>query len=193
MFRVGASAYTVRVMDHPIVHNGLHCDGLCDEGRRTIDLAPDMPPDRRLHTLLHELTHAYLFAGQRPGDDEALCEFVANIGEMCVRDLYLCGGEEGLKQLRPGERLGRMTGRIGLTRNRYCRCGGTIAPGDVECKLDAIQTDRFKLSFYCEFCGCTTSWQELATVSGLPKGIVIGEPQIEEGKVMQLPSHLGKR
>lgn len=181
MFRVGATNYVVRVTDSPIFHNGVHCDGLCDQGERTIDIAPDMPVERRLHVLLHELAHGHIFAGKRPGDDESLCEFVADVGEMAIRDLCLCGGEEGLRRLRPGERLGRMTGRISLTRNRICRCGGSIAPGDVNWKLDAVQTDRIKLSFYCEFCECTTSWEELATISGLPQGIVIGEPTIEEG------------
>jgi hypothetical protein len=188
MFRIGAARYAVRVVEGPIRLEGAQCVGICDEEGQEVGLASTLPVERRLHVLLHELAHGHVFATGMPRDVESLCDFVATVGELAFRDLAACGGEESLRRLRPGEVLGRATGRIGLLRARACSCGGLIAPGDVRCEQDRARPDQVTLSLYCEHCDHTLTWNELATFGGLPSGVVVGEPRIERGNTVAIPS-----
>jgi len=180
MFRVGAGRYSVRVMEAPIVLDGVDCFGICDEGRREIQLDPTLPAGRRLWTVLHELGHAHLYATGMPRDVESLCDFVATVAELAIRDLTVAGGEEALKRLSPGERFGLPTARIALTNNRYCpTCTGTLAPGSVMCQ--PLGDATVEVAVYCEHCDQTQTWREQATAGGLPSGVVIDGPRIEHG------------
>src|SRR4051794_25680303 len=114
MFRVGAGYYSVRITDEPMVSDGAPCVGLCQEETHTILLSGKMPLDRRLHTLLHELAHAHIYATGRPRDVEGLCDFAATVAEGAMRDLMAMGGEEALRRLQSGETFQRATARIGL-------------------------------------------------------------------------------
>jgi len=184
MFKVGAETYSARVTDGPIIFEGAKCVGVCDEAGREILISPTVAPDRRLATLLTELASALMFEIGEPTGRKAICKFVAVVAENMIRDLAACGGEEALRRLMPGERLGRRTGRIGLLRPRYCRCGGMIPAGEILCSPDVEKPDQVKLQMFCEHCRITLSWNELATFGGLPGGVVVGEPKIEEGRTI---------
>lgn len=181
MFRVGSNRYRVQLTRGPIELDGAQCVGLCDEEVQAIQIADSVKVEKRLWVLLHELAHGHVFAMGMPRDVEGLCDFVATVGELAIRDLTLCGGEEALRRLRVGETLGLATGRIGLLRSRACSCGGLIAPGDVDCRQDRRHPDQVTLRIYCEHCDHTLTWNELATYGGLPSGAVVGEPTIEKG------------
>lgn len=184
MFRIGAKRYMVRIMEDRIFHNGEEVMGLCDETAMEIRLSPKLPLSQRLGVLLHELTHAHIYATGFPADVESFCDLVSTIAQMAITDLVSAGGTEALLHLRPGERLGDSTARIGLLRHRYCRCGGKIAAGDVRCERDVLIPDQVKICAYCDHCNQTLQWNETATISGLPSGIVVGEVQVFKGRAL---------
>lgn len=185
MFRVGASCWSLLVAKGPLVVNGAACDGACDERQHQLRLCHRLPADQRLHVVLHELAHAHIFSTGYPQDVESLCDFVATVGELAIRDLTACGGEEMLKRLRPGEVLKGSNGRIGSLRTRTCgRCQGTVAPADVTYGADADATETVTVAAYCDHCGITVKWRERATFGGAPSGEVIGEPVIEAGRTL---------
>jgi hypothetical protein len=187
MFRVGAGFYSVRITDEPIVSQGERCVGLCVEESHTILISDKLQVDRRLHTLLHELAHAHIYATGRPRDIESLCDFVATVAESAMRDLASIGGEEALRRLRSGETLQRATAKIGLLMTRSCRCGGKIAPGEVLCTPDPNKPGQVTLGVYCEHCDETSIWNELATYGGAPSGVLVGEARIEKGRTIKVP------
>jgi hypothetical protein len=180
MFRVGDARYSARVTDRPIVLNGVECDGLCDERGRRILIDPELPLNRRLWVLFHELAHAGVYAHGMPTTVEGLCDFIATLASLGIADLDAAGGVEALKRLSPGEELGLETAKIALTRSRYCPvCQGTVAAGSIECHREGA--GHVKLSLGCDHCGIRATWRELATHGGLPSGVVVGEPEVIHG------------
>jgi hypothetical protein len=107
-FQVGPRRYTVRVTRDRIFYEDEECLGICHPGTLEIQISPFLPKVRRLEVLIHELTHAFVFAFGQPRDVEALCDFVASVGELVLRDLAACGGVEALLDLRPGDELCRL-------------------------------------------------------------------------------------
>lgn len=181
MFKVGGVTYCVRISPTPLRLAGAVCDGLCYENAREILIAPDIAPEDRLRILFHELAHAWVYVTGAPGDPEGWSDLFAAVATAAHTDLTRCGGEEALRRLRAGEVLGVLTGRIGLLRARYCRCGGLVPPGDIDCRVDLRNPGQVTLKMGCEHCGITLVWNELATQTGLPSGVTVGEPRIEAG------------
>lgn len=181
VFKVGGITYVVRVSSEPLYLHGDVCDGLCLENEREILIAPDIAEDDRLRVLFHELLHAWTYVTGAPGDAEGWADLFAATATAAHQDLTRCGGEEALRRLRAGEVLGVMTGRIMLTRSRYCRCGGTVAAASVDCRVDPRNPGQVTLKMGCDFCGHTMTWNELATQRGLPSGVVVGEVKVEAG------------
>jgi len=181
MFRVGAAKWTLGISEGPIIVGGAECDGACDEKGHRLKICHRLPPEKRLHVLLHELAHAQIYATGYPSDVESVCDFAATVGEIAIRDLTACGGEEMLKRLGPGEVLKGSNGRIGSLRMRTCgQCQGTVAPSDV--KYEADGEGAVLVMAYCDHCGISVKWHERMTFGGAPSGEVLGEPVIESGR-----------
>lgn len=81
---VGPWEYRVVVTAEPLECNGVPCDGLHDPRHRVIYVSSDVPADKRLFVLLHEIGHAWVLAVGRPKGEEGLCNFLATV---CV-DAY---------------------------------------------------------------------------------------------------------
>lgn len=174
MFRAGATTYSVRINITSILLDGEECLGTCNGDEKIILLSPRISPDKRLSVLLHELTHAWIFEVGEPGDVEGMCDLCATVATACIRDLVAAGGEEGLRRLRPGERLGPMKSRIGLLRSRFCECGGMIAPGEIHCEKDDNNPEQLQFRMYCTHCDLTTIWNEKMAFGGAPSGELAG-------------------
>lgn len=62
------------------------CYGVCKHSERTIYINRELPKDRMLRTVRHEIAHAFLhdtqISGKESFDEEALCEFVGIYGDI---------------------------------------------------------------------------------------------------------------
>jgi len=184
MFQIGAKRYMVRIMEDTLKYDGEEVMGLCDEGAREIKLSPKVAIDERIDVLLHEVAHAHVFGTGFPANVESLCDLMASVGRCVIKGLVIAGGIEALKQLRPGERLGDASGRMGHLRHRICKCGGKIAAGDVHCERERRAPDRVKISAYCDHCNITLQWVETCSLDGLPTGIVVGDVEVVTGRAL---------
>jgi hypothetical protein len=178
---VGPHLYRVAITEGPIFHEGEECLGLCVQQLREIQLSPACPPEDRLGMLIHELVHAHVFTDGEPKDLESWCDRIGSILRTLLRDLSSQGGEEALMRLRPGESPEANAAKIGLLRSRSCgRCSTMVAGGSVVCRPSRLP-GVLDMALYCECCGHVQRWQEQAAASGLPSGIVVGDPTFERG------------
>jgi hypothetical protein len=166
--------------------DGRRCDGLCDPDKSVIKISPLIPPERRWNVLLHELFHAFEFAFGFPKDSEALADFGASVCERAIHDLTASGGLQAIQHLRPGEEFGLQTAKIGLEDTRRCgKCKGTVAPGEVLCRPDPFKPGQMSLALFCDFCNCSTLWNE-KSACGQPVGVIMGKVKIVPGCVEAL-------
>jgi hypothetical protein len=115
-----------------------------------------------------------------PADLEGICDLFGTMLDLALRDLVNAGGEEALKRLGPGEELGLATGKIGLSKSRFCQqCGGTVAAGSVDCTPTG--DGHVEIRVVCHHCDVTSIWSELATFGGHPSGVMIGEARTVRG------------
>lgn len=66
---------------------------------RTIYIAAQIPPGRRLEVLLHELAHCWGYHVPHPRTEEEWANLTATIGEACRRDLEAQGGVAALRAM----------------------------------------------------------------------------------------------
>lgn len=102
-FSIGPTLYVVRISDEPLIFEGRQVDGLCDEGCEesgVITLCSLLPRRRRLHILIHELRHAWVWLhGRSADDDEADANNVASFTLDVMRQLQEQGGEPALLRM----------------------------------------------------------------------------------------------
>ena len=65
-FTIGSWTYRLRIATGDLTFEGRSVAGLCRETECEILLAGTMPARKRLNVLLHELTHAWIFATGQP-------------------------------------------------------------------------------------------------------------------------------
>lgn len=179
IFKVGPWTYRVKLTERL---NGGKDAGQFDWKAQTLWIAANMPPHRRLATLLHELRHAWQTDMGRTASDEDDANQVASFTADVMAQLMRQGGEPALRRmtLEGIVDLGADVGMAAEPRHPGCPvCGGYLeAP---------IRTDPAKFSAaynrllasksaVCAFCDHTVSWQETVTSAGLPTGSVIGKP-----------------
>lgn len=79
-FHVGPIIWEAQLVSEPIEHDGHRCWGTCNLGTHKIIIWDKASPRMRLVTLIHEMTHAWIYAVGPPGlGEEALCNFIATI------------------------------------------------------------------------------------------------------------------
>lgn len=70
--------------------NGRMIFGLCQYGKNIIHIHKDLPIDRMRHTLIHELTHAYIEAyglyHTSCENDEGVCDFMGAYGRDIIKE-----------------------------------------------------------------------------------------------------------
>lgn len=70
--------------------NGRLVFGLCEYAKNIIHIHKDLPEDRMRHTIIHELTHAYIEAyglyHTSCENDEGVCDFMGSYAEDIVRE-----------------------------------------------------------------------------------------------------------
>ena len=70
--------------------NGKMVFGLCEYAKNIIHIHKDLPEDRMRHTIIHELTHAYIEAyglyHTSCENDEGVCDFMASYAEDIVNE-----------------------------------------------------------------------------------------------------------
>lgn len=187
-FPIGAWKYSVAITDGKLFHEGRECIGATIEASREILISSVCPPRDRLRVLIRELTRAWTFATGSPDGPEAWMDLAATMFGATVSALNRQGSEAALVAMRPGDDIGPATARVGLSRNRECaRCNGTVAGASVDCTPGAMP-GVLDMGLYCEHCGKTQRWQEVATAMGLPSGIVTGKPRFEAGDTISEPT-----
>lgn len=178
----GTIVYRVRISPEPLTLHGQRCMGVCDEAQREITLSCDLPARHRLHVLAHELAHAWDYAAGEPKDGEAWCDRMGAVLSAALRDLAMCGGEDALMRLRPGESPGPAACRLVLSRERRCAiCSGSVAGASVVAHPSEVPGVA-ELALWCEWCGHVQHWRETVTQHGYPSGQVEGEPTFERGE-----------
>lgn len=172
-FHVGSTVYRLAIAEGPMSDRW----GECNERERRIVLGPDVPAMERIRVLFHELAHAWIFETGEPKNLEGWCDLMGAVAARGMRDLMLAGGEEALRRMEPGESHAITTGRVGLTRHRYCgKCGGTVAGGSVQCQTTLYEgMPAVSLELWCGHCDHRQFWLEAATMAGMPSGAVLGE------------------
>lgn len=143
-FRVGPWIYRVRVMDVPIVENGVELLGQAVMQYREIRVSPVVAADHRFNVVLHELKHAWLFHFPQPRTDEEQCNLSAAIMASMYEDLNNQGGVVALENMTPD-----------------------LPPGaDERRRLVPVEMDLFGESQRFAPPQCVQPWETLATSSG---------------------------
>lgn len=101
IFTVGPWTYRTRIVHRLMDDTGDKKAGLFEWMTRTIWIAADVPADRRLAVLIHELRHAWQFDFGRPKSDEDDANQAASFCIDVMRQLADQGGEAALMQMRP--------------------------------------------------------------------------------------------
>ena len=87
-FNIGPIVWQAMLVSEPLYHQGRLCWGICNLQEHTIRVWDRADSRTRLFTLMHELTHAWVFSIGLPDDgDEALCNFTATLAAQFVLDL----------------------------------------------------------------------------------------------------------
>lgn len=78
----------VETKDPNLVIEDNMCFGVCDYSTFTIYLDKNLEDENKFNTLLHELTHAYMYSfllsKKEVYTEEELCQFIAHYGESIV-------------------------------------------------------------------------------------------------------------
>ena len=104
-FWIGVEVYTAYVTKDPIFCRGVECLGLAVYRTREILLAPSLPPECRLATLLHEVRHAWQFhfpGTSSTAEDEATTS--SSIIMSIMVDFDQQGGESAVIALQPRDK-----------------------------------------------------------------------------------------
>lgn len=181
-FRVGPWRYAVKISNDEIFHDGKKRMGLCIDDERLILISPNCKLRDRLRVLMHEISHAWLFACGTPTDAEGLCDLNSTIFATALHDFSIQGGVESLLRLTAGESPESKANTIALTNTRYCaKCQDTVAGGSVICVRSSDDPRMVSLTLYCAGCGHLQRWMESMTIGGFPSGQVVGSPVFERG------------
>lgn len=95
---VGARTYRASIATN-LIHKKRKVLGLVSEANGTIHISNDCHRDQRLAVLMHELTHAWIYAVGEPNGDEGLCSLVATMAEMAFREITQQGGIAALMEM----------------------------------------------------------------------------------------------
>lgn len=88
-FHVGPITWDAELVSGPIEHNGHRCWGTCNCGEHKIVVWDQASPRMRLVTLIHEITHAWVYSVGPPGPgEEGLCNFIGTIMTQFFLDVY---------------------------------------------------------------------------------------------------------
>ena len=207
VFHIGPWKYRVRITDDPIkAEDGSLLNGMADRDNREILISGDVPPQRRMGVLMHELQHAWLFHFPKARTEEELCEFTATLMTQAYQDFNRQGGLKALAAMRsqstaaspdlfnappvapealpPTEPQRRESPakRKPSARRAYCGlCGAAVAGGAVV--AEAARWDHLvgarvaRFSMYCSGCRHVQSWRSGVDAHGFPVGEPISEPE----------------
>ena len=88
-FNIGPVVWRVELVPKTIELDGRRCWGTCDCLDRTIRIWGGASPRMRLYTLMHELTHAWVYSVGPPAiGEEGLCNFISTVMTQFVLDVY---------------------------------------------------------------------------------------------------------